>query len=121
MTIKGRSASYAMRGSQPSFRVRPGEKVQMTVAVTAPRHIRLTALWFGISTGIWGTGPTGMHPILAHYRQQVLPGVHRFLLRWRVPAGRFGGSLFLVSSWSSHQPPVSVGAAIAVLALNSDK
>jgi len=38
-----------------------------------PDHVKITALWFGISTGTWGSGrggnPIGMNPILAHYRQ----------------------------------------------------
>ncbi len=71
-----------MRVSEPSFRVRPGEKLQMKVAVSMPRHLRLTALWFGISTETWGWGggpngqPTGMHAMLAHFGQQLFPGVH---------------------------------------------
>jgi hypothetical protein len=43
----------------------------MSVAVAVPQHLRLTALWFGISTGTWGNGPdgspVGMRPVLARF------------------------------------------------------
>jgi hypothetical protein len=95
----------------------------ITVAVTIPGHLRLTALWLGISTGTLGTGtgghpPAGMKPILAYSRQPLSAGVHKFGLRWRVPEGQPGDSLYLVSAWSSHQPPVSLAGAIAALVVN---
>jgi len=89
----------------------PGEKLQMKVAVSILSHLRLTALWLGINTDTygWGGGPNGqptdMHPILAHVDQQLLPGEHRFVLRWLVPGARSSGSFFLVSAWSSHHSP----------------
>ena len=93
----------------------------MRVAVTVPKHVKITALWFGISTGTWGSGPddnpAGMNPILAHYRQVLSAGSHMFGLRWRVPRRRSGASLYLIYAWSSHQPPASVSGPIATLAL----
>jgi hypothetical protein len=119
-TINGRYTPRPKDGAPPSYHVRPGEYLLMRVAVTVPRHVRVTALWFGISVGSWGwgpKGPTGMNPILAHTRQPLSAGEHTFGLRWRIPAGRSGASLYLVTNWSSHQPPASVARAIATLAL----
>lgn len=62
-----------------------------------------------------------MDPILTHTRRQLLPGVHRFQLPWRVRDGSSGIRLFLVSAWSSHQPSMTTAGAIAVLALNPGK
>lgn len=117
-TINGKSAALREDGHVPSYRVRPGEYLVMSVAVTVPKHLTVTALWFGISTGILGGGPGGtgsMRPILAHYRQPLPAGSHRFSLRWRVPARRSGPTLYLVTTWSSRHPPATVGQAIATL------
>jgi|HubBroStandDraft_3_1064219.scaffolds.fasta_scaffold161593_2 hypothetical protein len=120
-TINGKSAPHRKDGHVPSYRVRPGEYLVMRVAVTVPKHVKITALWFGISTGTWGSGPednpVGMNPILAHYRQVLSAGSHMFGLRWRVPRRRSGASLYLIYAWSSHQPPASVSGPIATLAL----
>jgi hypothetical protein len=123
ITINRHSAAYAGQGgAQPRYHIRPGEHLQMTVSVTVPSHLRLTALWLGISHGTWGTGPrgrpTGMNPILAHSRQPLSTGMHTFRLHWHVPGGQPGGSLYLVSDWSSQQPPVGTAGAIAVLAVH---
>lgn len=118
-TINGRSASFPDRPPLPRYHVRPGEHLLMTVAVTLPSRLKITALWLGISSGTWGNGPggrpTGMKPILAHSDHPLSAGVHTFGLRWRVPGGQPGGSLYLVSAWSSRQPPASTAGAIAVL------
>jgi hypothetical protein len=59
----------------------------MQVKVTVPKHVRVTVLWFGISTGIWGNGPkgrpVGMKPILARFRRPPSAGSHTFSLRWQ--------------------------------------
>jgi len=113
-TIDGKSAVLRKYGHVPSYRVRPGEYLVVRVAVTVPKHVRVTALWFGISTGILGGGPndTGrMHPILAHYRQPLSAGSHTFGLRWRIPA-RHSGALYLATAWSSHHPLATVAQAI---------
>jgi hypothetical protein len=93
----------------------------MRVAVTVPRHLRLTELWLGISTGTEGIGPggpTGMYPILAHSREPLSAGAHTFGLRWPVPEGQTGGSLYLVAAWSSVQPPVSTAGPISMLVVH---
>jgi hypothetical protein len=120
-TVKGKVAARPKDGHMPSYRVRPGEHLAMTVAVTVPRHLTITELWFGISTGIVGAGPNGtgsMHPIVAHYRQPLSAGTHMLGLRWCVPKSRSGTSLDLVTSWSSRHPPANVGQFVAQLILN---
>jgi hypothetical protein len=120
-TVNGQLAVLPKDGSPPSYHVRPGEHLMMKVAVTVPRHLTVTALWFGISTGIVGGGPNGtgsMHPILAHYRQPLSAGSHMFQLSWRIPKHRSGTSLYLVTAWSSHHPPGNVAQFVAQLTLN---
>jgi hypothetical protein len=123
---------------QPSFTVTPGEHLRINVDVTVPAHftsawIRLhprwsarrvpvvTALWLGISKGTWGNGPKGpigISPILAHARKPLGPGVHRFRLRWTVPAGlRPGTSRLLVAPWNVWQG--NLGQPIAGLTVHS--
>jgi hypothetical protein len=118
--INGVSVALRGDGHVPRYRVRPGETVQMRVTVTVPKQARILALWFGISTGTWGggpNGPTGMNPILAHYRQVLPTGSRTFGLRWQVPHRRAGTSWYLTYAWSSTQPPASVSGPIATLAL----
>ena len=79
--------------------------------MTVPRHLTVTALWFGISTGVLGGGPNGtgsMHPILAHCRGPLSAGPHSCWMRWRVPERRRGTSLYLAAAWSSRHPPGNV-------------
>jgi hypothetical protein len=106
----------------PGYRVRPGGYLVMSVAVAVPKHLRLTALWLGISTGTWGNGPgghpTGMRPILVHSSRSLSTGVHTFALRWRVPKNRSGSSVFLTMAWTSRQPSVSVSGPVAQLRLS---
>jgi hypothetical protein len=87
------------------------------VAVAVPRHLRLTALWLGISSGEWGADrkghPIGMKPILTHSTDPLPAGVHTFVMRWRVPASWTGGGLYLTTNWSSKR--ADVAGAIAVL------
>jgi hypothetical protein len=120
-TVNGRLAVLPKDGSSPSYHVRPGEHLVMSVAVTVPRHLTVTALWFDISTGTLGGGPNGtgsMHPILAHYRQPLSAGSHTFGLRWRIPTRRSGTSFYLVTAWSSRRPPGNAGQFVAQLVLN---
>ena len=115
------SAALRKDGHVPTYRVRPGEYLVMRVAVTVPRHTRVTAQGIGISRGTWGNGPNGaigVNPILAHYRQPLFAGSHTFDLRWRVPHRRSGATLYLTFAWSSHQPPASVSGPVAQLILN---
>ena len=119
-TINGVSFAPRTDGHVPRFRVRPGERLMMRIAVTVPRHVTITALWFGISTGTWGNGPngrTGMNPVLAHYRLPLSAGSHTFGLSWRIPHRRAGTSLYLSYAWSALQPDASAAGPIATLAL----
>jgi hypothetical protein len=124
MTINGQSVSFPQNGTAPSYHVRPGEDLVMTVAVTVPHHLRITAPWLGISTGTWGSGPKGRpiggmhHPILAHPRHPLSPGVHTYGLRWRTPEHSSSGSFFLVNGWTSRHPPAAVAGPIVELTLN---
>jgi hypothetical protein len=120
-TVNGKPAAPRKDGHVPSYRVRPGEHLAMTIAVTVPRHLTITELWFGISTGILGGGPNGtgsMHPILAHYRQPLSAGTHTLGLRWRIPERRSGTSLYLVTAWDGHPPPGNFGQFVARLTLS---
>jgi hypothetical protein len=118
VTVNGHSKSFPTYHRPPLFHVRPGEQLSMTVAMTVPRHIRLTALWLGISKGTLGSGPNGpvgMRPILASSHRPLSPGLHTFTLHWRVPRNSSDGHLLLVSAWSTRKPPDHVAEAIAVL------
>jgi hypothetical protein len=122
VTVNGRSASLSRHGTPPSFRVRPGQHLHITVAVTVPRHATVTALSLGISAHSFGGSPQhplGVRPILARSGQQLATGRHTFGLHWRIPKGRLAGqpgaSLDLVSIWSNDQG--DNGESIATLAL----
>jgi hypothetical protein len=108
-------------GTAPSYPVHSGERLLMTVAVTVPRHVRLTKLWLGISRYNWSNGPdarpVGVHPILVH-SAPLSAGRHAFGLRWRVPEHPSVRSFFVVLAWSSRRPPAGLGAAIAELPVN---
>ena len=93
----------------------------MRVTVTVPRHVTITALWFGISTDGWGNGPngpTGINPVLAHYTLPLPAGSHTFGLHWHVPHRHAGTNRYLTYGWSSHQPDASAEGPIATLALS---
>jgi hypothetical protein len=80
-TVNGVSFAPRKDGHVPRYRVRPGQTLVMRIAVTVPKHVTITALWFGISTGTWGSGPNGpigMKPILAHYTLPLSTGSHTF-------------------------------------------
>lgn len=86
--VNGVSFAPRKDGHVPRYRVRPGDYLVMRIAVTVRKHVTITALWFGISTGTWGSGPNGpigMNPILAHYTLPLSTGSHTFGLRWRIP------------------------------------
>jgi hypothetical protein len=106
-------------GHVPRFLVRPGGHLAIRVVVTVPRHVTLTALWFGISTGTFGgapDGPTGMNLVLAHYTVPLSAGSHVFGLTWRIPHRRAGSSVYLSYAWTSHRPDASAEGLIATLA-----
>lgn len=120
--VNGNPAVLRKDGHVPSYQVRSGEYLVMRVAVVVPIHVRITALWFGVSTGTWGNGPkgrpTGLNPILAHYVEPLPAGSHTFGVRWRIPRLHDGASRFLTFAWSSHQPPASVSGPFAHLVVN---
>lgn len=120
--INGKPAASRKDGQVPSYRVHPGEDLAARVEVVVPEHVTVTALWFGISTGAWGSGPggrpTGMSPILAHYRHPLPTGSHTFTLRWRAPVHSPTATLDLTFAWSSRQPPASVSGAVAQFVLD---
>jgi hypothetical protein len=116
--INGHLAVLPKDGSPARYHIHPGEHLAMKVTVTVPRHLAITALWFGISTGILGGGPNGtgsMHPILAHYHQPLSAGSHTFGLHWRIPERRSGTSLYLITAWNGHPPPGNVEQFVAQL------
>jgi hypothetical protein len=118
-TINGTSGANRNDGYGPSYQVRPGEYLAMRVAVTVPGHVRVTALWFGISGGSYGfgpEGPTGMNPVLAHDSQPLSAGSYTFGFRWRIPQRHPGASLYLTFAWSSYY--ASVTGPVAQLILN---
>jgi hypothetical protein len=120
-TINGKFASPRKDGHVPGYRVSPGEHLAVRVAVTVPRNLRITELWFGISTGILGGGRNGtatMHPILTHYRQPLFAGSHAFEFRWHIPDRPSGTNLYLVTAWVSQQPPGNVSQFVAQLKLS---
>jgi hypothetical protein len=59
-TVNGQPAVLPKNGSPPRYHVRPGERLVVKVVVTVPRHFTITALWFGISTGVLGGGRTAL-------------------------------------------------------------
>lgn len=119
LTINGRSHVRPQKGPVPSYHIRRGEHVDITVEIRVPRHLTMSQLRLGISTGTWGNspdGPVGLHPILASFRRSLSPGSHAFTLHWRVPWHTSVARLYLVSAWSTRRPPDNVAEAIAVLA-----
>jgi hypothetical protein len=120
-TINGQTAVPREDGHVPRYRVRSGESLTMRVTVTVPKRVEVTALWFGISTGTWGSGakghPVGMKPILARFHQPLSPGSHTFNLRWHVPQHRPATSLYLTYAWYSRQPPGDTSGPIATFTL----
>jgi hypothetical protein len=109
-------------GHVPSYRVRPGEHLAITVAVTVPRQLTVTELWFGISTGVVGGGSNGtgsMHPILARYRQTLPAGAHMHRRRMTIRRQSGGGVLHLPPECPSPylSLPYQLGSSMAVTAV----
>ena len=59
ISINGHSALHARIGRLVRYHVRPGQELLVAVAVNVPRHLTLTGLWLGISTGTIGNDPEG--------------------------------------------------------------
>lgn len=124
VTVNGQTRAVPATGAElPLFTITPGENLRIKVGVTVPAHVRVTALWLGISKGSWGTGPNGPtginYPILAHTSKPLGPGSYRFRLRWTVPAGlRPGTSRYLATAWVFREAPTgAVARAIADFAV----
>ncbi len=119
VTANGQTRAVATGTALPLFTITPGENLRLKVVVTVPAHVRVTALWLGISKGSWGTGPNGPtginYPILAHTRKSLGPGSYSFRLRWTVPAGlRPGTNRYLATAWYFREAPTGdVARAIA--------
>ena len=119
VTANGQTRAVATGTALPLFTITPGENLRIKVGVTIPAHVRVTALWLGISKGSWGSGPNGPtginYPMLAHTRKSLGPGSYSFRLRWTVPAGLRPGTIrYLATAWSFREAPTGeVARAIA--------
>jgi hypothetical protein len=119
LTLNGRLQIRPWQGPAPTYHVRNGEHLDITVEIRVPRQLTISHLWLGISTGTLGAspnGPVGMHPILASSHRSLSPGSHTFTLHWRMPRHRSAAKLYLVSAWTTRKPSSSTAEAIAVLA-----
>ncbi len=90
--------------------------------MTIPAHANVTTLWLGISRGVFtapgphGRRPASMHPVLAHTRKRLIPGLHTFATTWTMPTGLpQGTTLWLVTGWTTRQENASVGQGVAEL------
>jgi hypothetical protein len=106
VTVNGQTAA----ARPPRYVIAPGKNLTIAVEVIVPARITVTGLWLGITNGILSpsaTGPADMSPVLGTYtHMRLLPGVHRFNLRWVVPAGlRVGASRQLSVEWLSSGEP----------------
>jgi hypothetical protein len=118
VAVNGQSQVFPENGPPPSFTVTPGEDLRINVDVTVPAHHEVTAMWLGISGVVLGPLPSGLEPILAHTRNPLGPGSHRFRLRWTVPAGLQPGTLrYVTGAWDIQQG--HTGGFIARLTVHS--
>jgi hypothetical protein len=121
VTVNGRSTPLS-RYRPPSFRVRPGQHLRITVAVTVPTHATVTALSLGISAEGFGGSP--QHPPAcgrswlapaSSWPQDGTPsggtGASRKISQSTGP----GASLDLISVWSDSQADVAQTIAALVL------
>ena len=119
VTVNGQTEAHRL----PRYVITPGENLAIILDVTVPAHVTMTALWLGITNGELSPGPDGpsnMSPILvARPHARLLPGVHRFRLRWVVPGGlRPGSSRQLSAEWAwpgGTWPPGTAEGVIAEL------
>ena len=66
--------------------------------------------------GPHGRRPASMHPVLAHTRKPLIPGLHTFATTWTMPTGLpQGTTLWLVTGWTTRQENASVGQGVAEL------
>jgi len=117
VAVNGQSQVSPENGSPPRFTVTPGESLRINVEATVPAHLRVTALWLGISAGVIGT-PDNLQPILAHISTPLGPGSHMFQLRWTMPSGLRSGTLrYVAADWEIGRGRVA--QFIAELAVQS--
>jgi hypothetical protein len=117
VAVNGQSQASPENGSPPRFTVTPGEGLRINVEATIPAHLRVTALWLGISAGVIGA-TDNLRPILAHISTPLGPGSHMFQLRWTVPSGLRSGTLrYVAADWEIG--PGHVAQFIAELAVRS--
>lgn len=107
---------------QPRFVITPAEGLTITVDVTVPAHVTVTALWLGITNGMLSPrpdGPASMSPVLAaRTGTRLLPGVHRFTLHWVTPGGlRPGSSRQLSAAWAWPDGLRPAGEAEGIIAV----
>jgi hypothetical protein len=122
VAVNGQSQVFPRNGPPPSFTVTPGEYLRIQVGVTVPAHAKVTTLWLGITQGSLtspgrnGQRPADMHPVLAHTRQPLTPGLHTFGLTLTMPAQLHSGtSPLLVAAWTTKQDDASVAQPVAEL------
>ena len=124
VTVNGRTEMFpAGSSTAPRFAVTPGENLTIVVDAYVPADTTMSAVWLGITDGVLSPrpdGPANMNPILAARSGAPLsPGVHRFTLRWAVPASlRPGTSRQLAAewAWSRSSPSRSPGESEAFIA-----
>ena len=114
LAFNGRPVPYPDNGTIPRYYPRPGEHLLITVTVSVPRHMVITALRLGISQSSWNNGPGSAHPMRV-YSRPLSAGVHAIRLDWSVPEPPPGGNFYLVLAWSGHDPPAGLAGAIAEL------
>ena len=122
VAVNGQPRVFPKNGPPPSFTVTPGEYLRIRVGVTVPAHAEVTTMWLGISRGVFtapgphGRRPASMHPVLAHTRKPLTPGLHTFAMTWAMPTGLpRGTTLWLVTGWTTRQENASVGQGVAEL------
>jgi hypothetical protein len=122
VAVNGQPRVFPKNGPAPSFTVTPGEHLRIRIGVTIPAHAKVTTLWLGISRGVFtapgplGRRPASMHPVLAHIRKPLIPGLHTFATTWTMPTGLpQGTTLWLVTGWTTRQENASVGQGVAEL------
>jgi hypothetical protein len=101
------------RAEFPTFKVRPGSDLTLSVSIVVPRRTLIRQLWLGIGHAHEGGGPhgpTGVHPILLHNLGRLAPGRDDFTLSWRVPA-KIGDHTSLSASWQYDDVTAEVDVA----------
>jgi len=102
-SINGGPAALAGDLTVPTFHVRPGQRLVMSVAATVPGHAKVTTLWLGICrdrNDLNSHGYVDMNPTLASAHRPLLAGRHTFGFGWRLPKPRLAATVYLCAYWS---------------------